>query len=381
MSTSLKINRPAWPGIRPGDKDFSYPVSKDIRLWILRTLKRYYFPGLDDISECLSSSAIDHRYPTGHFLVRATSNGEDLCFFARIALRWGARERGMIYGITEYLYNFGCPVQRWFLRTDTETPYFVDNSNFEKPVQFTVYPFTKMSIIKPERGILEKAGLAVAKLHVALKNIPFSDEIRNNSFKRTRELERTKNLVQKAIDTRAPGPFGQRFTWILKNDGYIKRLLKNFDPFFGIWSDTEPQVIHGDMNAGNVLRVGKGDVIILDFEDTRHSFYPRWVDIALALERLAMFDRPQSDALLRRIGAFLKGYKSHSASPFSSLGMSWGRQLVEMLCQINYYATCLLLTLCRQGEEDFGDREWNKFRALEKQALNYAETIENMRIG
>ena len=50
----------------------------------------------------------------------------------------------------------------------------------------------------------------------------------------------------------------------------------------------ECQVIHNDLNAGNVLKDTKGNVWFLDFEEARWSYLPPYFDIAKVIERFIL---------------------------------------------------------------------------------------------
>ena len=256
----------------------------------------------------------------------------------------------------------------------------IDEKTFYAPIQFSVSWFKKMDIIPPILNTLQKAGSEIGKLHYALQKAPFSKYIIDATSVRIAELNKTKMLVNDVLIGGGTKVFKNRHGWIMENASLMKRFVAHYVPNLTIFPDCQPQIVHGDMNAGNILCDNDGKIVILDFEDTLHSFFLPLADLALFIERCILFDYPQEAVLINRLNAFFDGYLHNADFPFSSLVSTVGAQIAEMLCQINYYSIGIHLTLCRQGSDIFDDEEWNKFKILEQHAQYWRKVLPKLNI-
>lgn len=109
-------------------------------------------------------------------------------------------------------------------------------------------------------------GRLLAEAHNALGNLPWSEEIKQRSIKRDAMFEQLQQRHQSSMkgapracltSPRLPGEHAQ--------------------------------VIHGDLNIGNLL-MGRltAKAHLLDFEDATHNFHNPLVDLAMAIERFVL---------------------------------------------------------------------------------------------
>ena len=362
----MVINKPAWKGIRPKPRPFDRRVPVELSEWLFKVLRTHYLPGLRGLYVCRGLQPSDGRRPFGHYYIKVKTGKGAGELYARVARPYPAKERRLLPQITHLLSGNGCNVQSWLGRVSSVSPVFIDSRSFAEPVQFTVSDFRKVSGLPPTPEWLKKAGSAVGRMHNVLSKASFSKEVRLVSEKRTGLFKTAKAEIKK----NSISLFGN--IWPAGYGGLMERLISGYSPDFMIADGLRKQVIHGDLNAGNLLAEDGKRVFITDFEDTTHSYYPCLVDIAFFTERFICFDNPAADFLKRRIRAFFSGYLTEARTPFSAKAAAPGAQLSEILKQINYYAVCALTKICLRDTGYPVASELNKFIALEKQALYYA---------
>jgi len=151
---------------------------------------------------------------------------------------------------------------------------------------------------------LRAIGQLLASVHNGLRALPWGDDIRQASRERDHLFLRLQQQVKKQLLPEV-----------------AERQVETRLP------DTDAQVIHADLNIGNLLfgRLSH-QATLLDFEDATHNFHSPQVDLAMALERFVMV-RTSDDSLALQLGqAFLQGYRERirrlptlSAQPASIL--------------------------------------------------------------
>ena len=116
-----------------------------------------------------------------------------------------------------------------------------------------------------------------------------------------------------------------------------------------------PQVIHADLNPGNVLWSAAGELCILDFEDARHTYLSPLLDIAYVLERFVWV--PHEDDATAQVCAqrFLNAYRENNVDPAFDADALWHTFLT-----LNLRALCLLAAL-EAEEKPVAAVEWQKF--------------------
>jgi thiamine kinase-like enzyme len=138
------------------------------------------------------------------------------------------------------------------------------------------YPFVEGSYLNSSLGELQRLGRALARLHTALLSFPDAHKIaRAQREMRTRMRRKAKKLL---IDQYwASGDLSPVRTHLLR--------WLEIDAILGI---DGCQVIHNDLNAGNVMQDNKGNVWFLDFEEASWSYLPPHFDVAKVIERFIL---------------------------------------------------------------------------------------------
>ena len=109
-----------------------------------------------------------------------------------------------------------------------------------------------------------------------------------------------------------------------------------------------PQVIHGDLNYGNVLsHHDDGRVTFIDFEEASRSYFNPMIDVAMIIERFIIPSQNSHDNLL---GAFKKNYTAITGKWFEN-----SDQLAGLLRSLS--ARALLLLATEAIEEEWRNAE------------------------
>jgi len=138
------------------------------------------------------------------------------------------------------------------------------------------YPFVEGIYLNSSQGELQALGGALARLHTALASFPDAHRIaRRQREMRARMRDKAKALL---VDQR----------WALGDLSPIRTHLQRWLEVDAILGKDGCQVIHNDLNAGNVLQDTKGDVWFLDFEEARWSYLPPNFDVAKVIERFIL---------------------------------------------------------------------------------------------
>ena len=139
-----------------------------------------------------------------------------------------------------------------------------------------VYPFVNGCYLNNSISDLQMLGGALARLHKNLARYPDVHKVaRSQREMRSRMRRKAKALlVDKCWASGELSPVRNHIQQWLEIDIILNR--------------SECQVIHNDLNAGNVLKDTNGDIWFLDFEESRWSYLPSHFDIAKVIERFIL---------------------------------------------------------------------------------------------
>jgi len=198
---------------------------------------------------------------------RMTDADRDVDLFIKIVPKRFAGGLERSGGITDYLQNCG-------LLTPACRPGFpkvcIDGR------MIFAYPFVAGNYLNDSIGNLQVLGSALAKLHSALVNYPEVHKVaRSQRGMRTRMRSRASALLDDKC-------------WANGELSPVRNHLLQWLEIDTLLDKDECQVIHNDLNAGNVLQDTMGNVWFLDFEEARWSYLPSYFDIAKVVERFIL---------------------------------------------------------------------------------------------
>lgn len=202
---------------------------------------------------------------------------------------------------------------------------------------------------------LEIFGRSLGLLHCTLQNFPEQQSVQLRTVDRMRVLQTVANEIKSGdgVSTRCISR--------------LRALLCSHPDLFDSF-DEPCQVLHGDLNVGNLRWTGK-DVVFLDFEDAKHSWFPPRIDVAFALERLILINQADDRLALNNAKVFLKNYSEvFGCSPFIRPG-----SLEHSLKWLSARSLCMLHHFEQEGEI-WPESEWLKFESL----LNHIDQRSEM---
>lgn len=203
-----------------------------------------------------------------------------------------------------------------------------------------VYPLVHGRFAQPTMSDCYRVGVAIARLHRALADVPRAAEVRAAAGARQAHLM---SVAEAIADGRLnPGPRPAE--------------LANIARFRWDTGEDDAQPLHGDLNAGNLLLVDEGTDVIVDFEDSVHSCGPVEADVAFAIERFCIAPAPDEASSVTLSRALVAGYRSAGGQPvFERPG-----ELAAALRAANWRALMVLGALAARGETR-PVTEWEKF--------------------
>lgn len=358
-----KINRPAWSGLRPGIIEFLNEVPSGLSYAVMDVISAKYLPGIERRSMIRSMRPVSLKSPFGHYRIRARASGNAMDIYLRVSKPMPDAEKALLHKIRAFIY-----------RESPDSPVPVDTRISGKPVRMEFSRFRDLSALPATKEDLSRAGRAVGNLHKLMRSAPFSAGIKAACSRRSRFLERARrNAIKKRFHL-----FSGRMPSGYKD--FTKRFEKEYRTDFMIAPGLGRQAIHGDLNAGNLLKADRKGILIVDFEDAAHSYFPRLVDIAFFAERSIFYDMAEVPVLKQRLAAFFRGYLSEDKTPFSRGKLCAAGQLLGMMKQINYYAFCVLAAAVAAAEDDGYPvkSELRKFIMLEKRASDLMPLAEEL---
>ena len=381
MSNRTKIDKPARPGaVRPDTAEFKFPVPTKVKDFIFGAVRDRYIDKQAVLDGCSSLRPVSKHNPIGHFKVIMATRGRKRILFVRIASPWIKEKKWSAVSIADYLNDRGIRCQEWLRAAGRKGRFLTDKKRFGFPVQLSASEFEDLELIGTCPEELRRLGRNIGRMHKVLRKSPFSRTIERNSKVRATAICRGLRELKAVLKRGEAKGLPCCQAWISKNKAFIERLLDKYTPDFRIYDDLRCQPIHGDLNAGNVMSSGKGGDVFLDLEEAGHSYFPPLADIAMAIERFILFDAPGKRESVRRLRSFIAGYMKEAGTPFSREAGSPGRQIADMIRQIDYHAVAILLSMSRPERKGIPAEEWDKFVSLEAAATKLEPLIDGFSV-
>lgn len=133
------------------------------------------------------------------------------------------------------------------------------------------------------------------------------------------------------------------------------------------------QVLHGDLNLGNIWVVKNKTFTLLDFEDSLHNYHSPCVDIAMLIERFILIHGIKDQDKISAAKAMIKAYESKLGAK-----LEWHKSLAEILRSLSVRA---LLLINRAQNEKFQqplDSEIEKFKHLYQFTLDKQSMLDTI---
>lgn len=227
-----------------------------------------------------------------------------------------------------------------------------------------VYPYLTGNYVSTNNTDLSMLGSAIAKLHAILRECPWVEQIQYQGLQRHTNLL---NLLKKIKHGAQLRQYFPSDIWALLHEHVEIDLL---DVLI-----IEPQVVHGDLNFGNVvIQSGTNKITFLDFEDTWTSWFSPIMEISFAIERFALqSEDPSSEDFAREL------YLSYIRK--GGVSFCYQSQLADTLRALSVRALLLLMLVTQNNSWRVPESEWEKFKKLYENALLRKSLLEKIGFG
>lgn len=187
------------------------------------------------------------------------------------------------------------------------------------------YPFVEGNYLIGSRDELQALGTALAELHQALA-----------AFPEARRIARRRSEVRSRMRRQAAELLADP-QWAAGELSAVRSHLRHWLEIDAKLGQQQSQVIHNDLNAGNVLLDTRGKVWFLDFEEAAWSHLPPHFDAAKVIERFVLVNESRDrQSKMEASRLFLHAYAAtHAQHPAPRgaipdalrwlLGLSWLR--------------------------------------------------------
>jgi hypothetical protein len=252
------------------------------------------------------------------------------------------------YDETIDTYNFSL----WLNTQDFLTPYPVI-----KPFQLKslndglIYgvKYYQHRLLSPIPSDMIELATRLAQFHDILPRHKNHDVWKKNTEKRMRTLSRVRDSLANGEWRSGPDP--DRLCEIAKD--------RSLD---FIRDDLPRQSLHGDLNYRNAfvptveLDQSSLQVMLLDFEDVKHSVLPVVFELALVIERFILVHDLDNETAVTAAQVFLSSYQNKCLHELNLNKVDW----VSILQSLNLRSLCVLSLIENQGG-DIPEDEWKKF--------------------
>jgi hypothetical protein len=271
--------------------------------------------------------SLRHHYPQGYY--RFTSSDNRILFLKIVANDKLDR------------YRNADTLARWVTKFGVSTSLI--SAGFPKAMgedfQILGHDFMSARYGNAAPDDLKRLGVALARLHRAMRDFPDTEGARADSRSRADLLQKWCERARGGKDL--PGPDRQRIAAVLANgQARIPR--------------ADAQMIHGDLNRGNILFCDDGQVAIIDYETALSSWGDPALDLAVVLQRFVLVPVSEDSEIRKLARALFDAYKDNGGWHSSS-----GEDVMADLNWISARNIALLCEITALGN-NVSESEWEK---------------------
>ncbi|HOV03159.1 MAG TPA: phosphotransferase [Kaistiaceae bacterium] len=218
-------------------------------------------------------------------------------------------------------------------------------------------PFVKGRHPTAEPAELFALGAAIARLHGALAVCPDGSAIRAAAVARKATLVARLEAVTSQTAGQCRIPYAVRALCARHLDRFLQ-------------SSPQDQVVHGDLNPGNILVDERGGVVFLDFEEAVVTWASPTIDLAFAIERLILLEIQDDAMALTCARALLAGHVQAGGQIGSS--RDWLRESLRNLVM----RSAAIMCEAEVKGMPWPASEWQKFANLAEMQTARADLIQ-----
>lgn len=207
---------------------------------------------------------------------------------------------------------------------------------------------------------IAQLGKSVRELHDLLRQCPWKEQVEKNGNHRLQLLKTTLSILNKeGCCSSLP-------------DTVRTLLLAIEESTIDILTDGKPQVVHGDLNYGNVIfSIQNGTSMFCDFEDTMTAWFAPEMENAFVIERFILAPTDEQSILLAK--AYFSKYKQVGESFFE-----YPAQLELLLKALAVRALLILIVKENEYPLSVQESEWQKFVHLYRQADERSDLLRKI---
>jgi len=249
--------------------------------------------------------------------------------------------------------NILCPIPNYKNQYYT----FINNSNYVVEISHLI----AAEYYNNDLEQLKLIAMEISRLHSCLKKYPYYKDIQenttNNEYRLYNSFEMIKNNYYIKTNDNKIG------YWIMLNKQYIGRLISDYQSVQNLNYDV--QVIHGDLNKGNILVLRDPlKILIIDFEDAIFSYLPVAFEICFFIQRFILC-KTLKNLSYKELYIFINNYQN-----IDCVNSNYLYEIPYILRLLSYRSTLKLIAAYK--DYGFFDKpEMDKFVKLELQALEF----------
>jgi len=334
----------AWPsGDSPGNLDFRYEPPGPI----IKVLKRALAPSF--VPARAPGVRIRALFPSNGPVGRYRLSTQGGSWFIRVSSRFGNPE--LEKSITDYLVSQGGNVNPLIVAGETLQ---WNGQSFRVDVR----PLIEGRHFNGSSEDLRNLAFTLAVCHHALKDFPRSREISTIASARNQRLAKIRERIAESLKHGKFDLFAEHASWAVAQKDWLAEMVEKFDPH--LEERRGAQCVHGEIHLANVLfRARDGAAVLVDFEESVHSFKPPIWDLGFVVQRFCLRDHPLQSVVLERAVVLAESY----GSPLPDLA--------PMMRQAAWSTMATIIDMRIFKGVSTPISEYNKFVRLERQGRSF----------
>lgn len=339
---------PAFLGFRPPEINWQMEsLSELVENYQAWYFLRQKYPEIKTVQ----SMETHHKKPFGFYRMQGFIEGEEVDWFMKLVPPLQAERHCQALKVAHHLNQNGvaCAVSL------EEIPIEVDEG-----VCALTYDYIEGRFCDYSPEDLATLGDTIGHLHKALKTYPDRKAIEQAGIKRHQMLVSRWEFLLDTPEEMAKLP------------KRVQSMLKSHSPYWLAHIREDAQMVHGDLNVGNILFVPDGSVVILDLEDSLTAWFDPLKDLAFVIERfvLTVHEDHQVEEMSH---IFLDAYFAQHPTEVQTPD-----RFVDLLQGLAIRACLLLAEMQCQNTEIDCETEWHKFHFLYKLTHQYHKQLEQI---
>ncbi|KUJ71622.1 hypothetical protein AVO41_08905 [Thiomicrospira sp. WB1] len=339
---------PAFAGIRPPELVWA-TLNPSVLIKAHPAWRQFQntFPqvsGSDLVIERLQTA---HNAPYGFYRLRRGTHD----WFVKLVPTHGARRQAQAQGVADFLSEQGIAVPKLL------DGFPCDLTDQVSALGYDYYPgrFSDYS-----QSDLRRIGHTIGQVHRALTCFPESEVVKQAAIHRKTMLcERWQRLLQCPDQMQSLPEAGQA-------------ILRTHSPEW-LWHLMENgQMVHGDLNVGNLWFADSGELMVLDWEDSLTAWFDPLKDLAFVIERFVLTVHDASE-LAHRSHDLLDAYFEINPVTIQS-----DSRFVDLLQALATRSLLILAESQASGNAKPAESEWQKFCFLYKLTQQYEEPLKQI---